>query len=245
VAACSDPGGRHPARHSCGADSLDTLARAYLGPKLPPSLSFRPGPLHRLDKPTSGIVVFSVSLEGAQRLSRLLRGGFIHKQYLAVVEGSVTGPGLWEDLLARNRGLRKTFTADEGKIARTRYSPLARGPYRDQDFTLLALEPQTGRTHQIRVQAAFHGHPLAGDAKYGGRPLPPRAAAQGQKGTPRPNFLLHAWKLKTAADDAEGSGLPPALEAPLPDYFEEYIKEIFGLSLNSSGEDFPAPYGLY
>jgi 23S rRNA pseudouridine955/2504/2580 synthase len=214
-------------RHCRGAESLDTLVQVYLSGAVSPSLSFKPGPLHRLDKPTSGIVVFSVSLEGAQGFSRLLREGRIHKQYLAIVEGHIAGPGLWEDLLARDREIRKTFTAKEGKPARTRYSPLARGTYQGQGFTLLSLEPETGRTHQIRVQAASHGHPLAGDTKYGGKPLPAMPRPRGGKDVP--SFLLHAWKLEIATDDAEGSNpLPPALEAPLPDYFAGYVKEIFG-----------------
>ncbi|MDR3247271.1 MAG: RluA family pseudouridine synthase [Treponema sp.] len=194
-----------------GADSLDTLVQGYLAPKLGPSLSFKPGPLHRLDKPTSGIVVFSVSLEGARRFSKLMREGGVHKQYLAVVEGRIQGPGLWEDSLLRDRDARKSRVAENGQEARTRYTPLAwEGP-----STLLMLEPETGRTHQIRVQATAHGHPLAGDVKY----LPRSTGRDGNQG-----FLLHAWKLGTN----DPALLPPSLEAPLPDYFASRIKEIFG-----------------
>jgi 23S rRNA pseudouridine955/2504/2580 synthase len=196
--------------------SLDSLVRAYLGPKLPPSLSFRPGPLHRLDRPTSGIVVFSVSLTGARHFSALLREGKIHKQYLALVEGPrIDKPGRWEEPLLRDRENRRTIVSADGKPARTAYSPLAWYPggkngnaEKPADgYTLLVLEPETGRRHQIRAHAAFHGHPLAGDSTYGGRPLP------GPRGNPPdPPFLLHAWKLRAPA-------LLPPLEAPVPDYF--------------------------
>jgi 23S rRNA pseudouridine955/2504/2580 synthase len=63
-----------------GRGSLEDMVRAYLEPKLPPSLSFRPGPLHRLDRPSSGVIAFSTSLEGARVFSAMLRKRMITKQ---------------------------------------------------------------------------------------------------------------------------------------------------------------------
>ncbi|MDR1318503.1 MAG: RluA family pseudouridine synthase, partial [Treponema sp.] len=97
-----------------GPESLDAAVRAALAGRLAPSLSFRPGPLHRLDKPTSGVIVFSSSLEGARFFSALLREGRVKKYYLALVEGIVEGPEIWEDKLVRDRAAKKTFLA-EGK----------------------------------------------------------------------------------------------------------------------------------
>jgi 23S rRNA pseudouridine955/2504/2580 synthase len=164
-----------------GPNGLDEQVRAFLQEKLPASLSFRPGPLHRLDKPTSGILVFSASLEGARIFSALLRARLLRKRYLALADGKLTAPALWEETLVRDTRRKKTEASvlpgpagreDAGtekvygpaKTARTRVFPLAaRGGY-----SLVLLEIETGRTHQIRSQAAFHGHPLAGDRKYGG-----------------------------------------------------------------------------
>jgi 23S rRNA pseudouridine955/2504/2580 synthase len=225
-----------------GPHSLDTLVRAYLASRLPPSLSFSPGPLHRLDKPTSGIVVFSASLTGARFFSALLREHSLIKRYLAVVEGSIELPGVWEDRLLRDTDQRKTLRAKgaeageesaRGKPARTRFKPLSRG----KGFTLLELEPDTGRTHQIRAQAAFRGHPLAGDRKYGGGASP---ILKGRGGAgPDISFLLHAWRLEVPPPcpvekntPAEGARpvLPPLLEAPLPDYFRKTLLRLFGES---------------
>jgi 23S rRNA pseudouridine955/2504/2580 synthase len=205
------------------SDSLETLARSYLAPKLPPSRSFRSGPLHRLDKPSSGIIVFSKSLEGARVFSALLRERRVRKTYLALLEGILDRDETWEDVLARDRKKWKSFAAPGGgartgedapKEALTRVCPLARtAATGTTGFTLARLEIATGRTHQIRAQAAARGHPLAGDRKYGG-------------GAQKGGLLLHAWSLEMP--DEPPGGLPRRLEAPLPDYFSKRIAALFG-----------------
>ncbi|MDR0877430.1 MAG: RluA family pseudouridine synthase [Treponema sp.] len=201
-----------------GPESLETLVQAYLAPKLPPSLSFKPGPLHRLDKPTSGIVVFSASLAGARAFSALLRERRVRKTYLALLDGTMGRDETWEDILARDRVRGKSFALPGSKVgigkdgpkeARTRAYPLASA----SGLTLARLELDTGRTHQIRAQAAAHRHPLAGDRKYGG---------SGQRG----GFLLHAWTLELP--EQAQPPMPRRLEAPLPDNFRERIRELFG-----------------
>ncbi|WP_461256218.1 pseudouridine synthase [Treponema sp. R80B11-R83G3] len=168
-----------------GDNSLDDMVRFFLADKLPPSLSFKPGPLHRLDKPSSGIVIFSTSIEGARLFSSLLRERKVRKTYLAVVEGNVKSEENWQDELIRDKEKKKTFishgNAGGGKTAVTKVTPLAS----DGNYTLIKVQIATGRTHQIRAQAAFHGHPLAGDKKYGGKKF-------GKKS----GFFLHAWKLE-------------------------------------------------
>jgi 23S rRNA pseudouridine955/2504/2580 synthase len=196
-----------------GPGSLETRVAAYLRGRLPPSLSFKPGPLHRLDKPSSGIVLFSTTLEGARYFSRLLRERRVTKQYLALAEGAVGQPALWEDPLIRDREAKKTFPVrgEEGggtKTARTRIVPLASSPA----YSLVMAEISTGRTHQIRAQAAAHGHPLWGDRKYGGSP---------RKGSGR--FLLHAYFL-----EFPGKNGPVSLRAPVPEEFRRAAAEIFG-----------------
>jgi 23S rRNA pseudouridine955/2504/2580 synthase len=209
--------------HGPDGDTLETLVRSYLAPKLPPSLSFKSGPLHRLDKPTSGIIVFSKTLEGARSFSALLRERRIRKTYLALLEGILDRDETWEDLLVRSPG--KSFALGafpSGPLngvprdARTRVCPLAHSIGAGA-VTLARLEPDTGRTHQIRVQAAAHGHPLAGDRTYGG-------AGGG--------FLLHAHTL-----ELPGQTFPTLvrrLEAPLPERFRKRIEELFGTAFAKS-----------
>ncbi|MCL2802065.1 MAG: RluA family pseudouridine synthase [Treponema sp.] len=184
-----------------GDNSLETIVRSYLDKNLPPSLSFKPGPLHRLDKPSSGIVVFSSSLEGAQLFSSLLQKQKVKKTYLAVVEGKIEKEEIWQDKLVRDHDLKKTFISENSqsssqeKTAITKITPLKYIGNKNGGLTLIKAEIATGRTHQIRAQAAFHGFPLAGDKKYGG------------SNKQKKRFLLHAWKLEFA-------GI--YIEAPLP-----------------------------
>ncbi|MCL2229690.1 MAG: RluA family pseudouridine synthase [Treponema sp.] len=193
-----------------GDNSLDTIVRSYLIDKLTPSLSFAPGPLHRLDKPSSGIVVFSSGLEGARLFTSLMREQKIKKTYLAVIEGKLEKEEIWQDELLRDKEMKKTFVANKirntphknkTKTAITKVTPLSF----NGECTLIKAQIATGRTHQIRAQAASHGYPLLGDVKYGAK----KTGNKEYKIRNKENveFFLHAWKLEF---------LDVKIEAPLP-----------------------------
>jgi 23S rRNA pseudouridine955/2504/2580 synthase len=194
--------------------TLDACVRDWL--EVPPSLSFRPGPLHRLDKPTSGALAFSETLEGAKLFSALLHDRLIEKIYLAIVQGRLENKHNWNDALIRDKELQITKTASglkngvNAKDALTSVLPLAcNGVY-----SLLELRIKTGRTHQIRAQAAARGHPLTGDTKYGGL-----------KFEGRNSFFLHAWKLEF--NDKAGI-FPGIITAPPPEAFLSQVYRLFG-----------------
>jgi len=204
---------------SQGPGSLDSAVKAAHDAKTlsgsgSASLSFRPGPLHRLDRNTSGIVAFSENLDGARLFTRLLREGRMTKTYLAILDGRIPHREeiLWKDSLYRDGAARKTVVGDgvggrPKTEARTRIAVLAVG----KRHTLARAVIETGRTHQIRAQAAARGHPLAGDSKYGGSVL-----ADG--------FFLHAWKLEF---DTGIAGLPGTVVAPPPEAFAETAARLF------------------
>ena len=211
-----------------GENSMQSMVNKYLESKLLPSLSFKPGPLHRLDKPTSGLLVFSMNLHGARFFSTLLRERKVKKIYLAVtdnkIEGKINNEEIWKDNLGRDKKLRKTFLDNaSGTEAITRIKPLKSS----ETHTLITAEIETGITHQIRAQAFIHGHPLSGDRKYG-------SVTSGHNG----NFLLHAWKLEL--DETELlPGLPGKFTAPLPDYFMAGLVKFFGKDIMELLENQP------
>ncbi|MDR0447800.1 MAG: RluA family pseudouridine synthase [Treponema sp.] len=218
--------------HGGGAgDCLDRQVQAYLKGKLPPSLSFKPGPLHRLDKPSSGVIVFAYSLDAAKWFSDLLKEGKIRKSYLAILEGKLRQSEIWDDLLYRDKKERKTLRLasiehhnpehrDHGeRRALTRIIPLAIAESQGRAYTYARLEIETGRTHQIRSQGAARGYPLAGDRKYGGHHLP---MAHGRS---YGSFFLHAEQLELPA---RGNIPPQIVKAPLPEAFSQAARELFG-----------------
>jgi len=158
--------------HSDGSSKrftpLDQLVREYLEDSTADSISFAPGPLHRLDRNTSGIIAFGKSAEGARDFSSALQNRETRKCYIALLDGVLTQAERWEDHLARDERTNTTHVAKGGKgdLAITIASPflIAGGK------TLAQVEIKTGRTHQIRCQASFHRHPLTGDTKYHGSP---------------------------------------------------------------------------
>jgi 23S rRNA pseudouridine1911/1915/1917 synthase len=142
----------------------------------------RPGVVHRLDKGTSGLIVVARNDVSHRRLSAQLKDRSLSRTYLAIVRGRVKDDaGELEGPIGRHPRERKRMAVVEGgRFARTRYEVVERR----RTHTLLRCELETGRTHQIRVHLATLGHPVAGDAEYGGR----------EEGLDRP--MLHAWRLR-------------------------------------------------
>jgi len=219
-----------------GENSLDTIVRSYLANKLPPSLSFTPGPLHRLDKPTSGIIVFSKDINGARLFSSLLRERKIKKTYLAIVKGALKKEVLWQDDLIRDKNKKKTFISknkEDSKTAITKITPIIS----DMNLTLIKAEISTGRTHQIRAQAASHGFPLLGDVKYGSRMRNVKwGMRNGEWGMGNgervmrnnniANIYLHAWRLEF---------LEYFIEAPPPQTWSPIASRIASTNVLRSG----------
>lgn len=145
----------------------------------------RPWLLHRLDRDTSGLVLFAKTAEARRALVRQFERRTVSKQYLAVLAGPLDPPTGEIDapLLRDPLDRRRTIVASEGQAARTRYRVLGG----DGGIVLALAEPLTGRTHQIRAHFAARGAPLVGDARY----LPPGHPAAVLAG----RALLHAWRL--------------------------------------------------
>ena len=164
------------------------------------SLSFSPGPLHRLDRKTSGILVFSQSLKGAKYFSEIIKNHTARKIYIGLCQGNLKSEQSWNDEISKSEETESKKNAfktvkigaenENSKTAVTHASPLAHGIFPDAkktEVTLVKYEIETGRTHQIRAQSASHGFPLLGDTAYGGEKID--ASKYGR------DFFLHAAAL--------------------------------------------------
>ncbi len=127
----------------------------------------RPGIVHRLDKETSGLLVIAKNNSSHLNLSRQFAKHTIKRKYIALVKGKMEFDEQVIELpIGRHPFRRKNMSVGFGK--KTKYAKTyCRTLKRTKDFSLLELEPFTGRTHQLRVHLAFLGHPILGDNKYG------------------------------------------------------------------------------
>lgn len=125
------------------------------------------GVVHRLDRPTSGVVLFAKTSKALERMNKLFREDAVSKVYHAIVTSPPTPPAATlRHLLVRNPKLNKSFVVSQGKKAKEAilsYSTIGKS----DRYTLLEIELQTGRHHQIRTQLTHIGSPIKGDLKYG------------------------------------------------------------------------------
>jgi 23S rRNA pseudouridine1911/1915/1917 synthase len=123
--------------------------------------------VHRLDKETSGVILLACRRETFQHFSRQFSQGEVGKRYLALVHGAVApadGQSLWQWPLSPKAAGRSNLQGQDRRLpSRTRISVLRISAH----YTLVACQPLTGRTHQIRRHAALAGHPIVGDRRYG------------------------------------------------------------------------------
>ncbi|QFI14901.1 RluA family pseudouridine synthase [Borrelia sp. CA_690] len=145
-------------------NSLDFLVNAYLLGEDLKSLSFKPSAVHRLDRNTSGIIIFAKNINTARKLSAAFSRGSITKKYFGILFGNIKSPVIYENHLFRNKKLRKTFVLEDTNFvnAITKVNPILSS----KRATLAEIVIETGFTHQIRSQCAFNNHPLINDKKY-------------------------------------------------------------------------------
>ena len=175
------------------------LAVPGRGPELRDCLSARvqavhPSALvvHRLDRDTSGLLVMALNPEVQRQLSRQFENRNVRKRYTAVVAGNIAADEGLVNLALRkdfDRPPRHMVDAELGKPAQTGWRVVGRS----FDRTRVALEPITGRSHQLRIHMASLGHPVLGDPLY----APPEVAAMA------PRLLLHAERLEFTYPDED------------------------------------------
>ena len=169
---------------------------------------FHPSICNRLDRNTSGIVLFAKNLKAAQNLGLALKERTCKKLYHAIVIGNISESQTIDGFLYKDEATNKVSIlhkeTKDAKPIKTAYRPLK---HLDNDLTLLEIHLITGRTHQIRAHLASIGHPILGDMKYGNTNINKRLNVKSQ--------LLHAFSIEF--DDGR------CFEAKEPEEFNVYF----------------------
>jgi 23S rRNA pseudouridine1911/1915/1917 synthase len=198
--------------HPAPGHPSHTLANAVLNylPALAKDVdSLRPGIVHRLDKDTSGLIIVAKNRLAQANLSQQFKNRIVKKTYITLVQGKLTPEkGTIEAAIGRDPAHRQRMAITaKGREARTEYKVIK---YID-NYSLLEIKPETGRTHQIRVHLAAIGFPVVGDTTYG------------LKSSRFPRQFLHASKITFKLPS---TGKEVALESPLPPDLQGVLKEI-------------------
>ena len=174
--------------------------------------------IHRLDQDTSGVLLAAKNKKSAGACRRSFEKGEVKKNYIALVSRRpMPSHGKWRDALMERRaggGLRVAIDPSGRPNAFLNYK--LKEYFQKFNLSLLEIELLTGKTHQIRVQSACRGHPVAGDRVYGNFAL--NKELREALGLRR--LFLHAWRL---AFPHPLTGKPFAVEAPLPEELEDCL----------------------
>lgn len=141
------------------------------------SNTFSPSPANRLDRNTSGLVVFGKNTDSLRRLNEIFKNRDIEKSYLTICQGVIKAPldlhGYMEKIEASGkfRTVISETSNQKSKAIHTKVNPLKYGEYKGVKYTLTEVKLMTGRMHQIRAHLSYIGHPIVGDSKYGGREI--------------------------------------------------------------------------
>ena len=146
------------------------------------------GLVHRLDRPTSGLLMVAKTSDAARVLTEQVQARTMDKHYLVLVEGALRGAGTMQDAIAKTATGPQIVSPDhpEAKAARLQYQALRT----DDERTLVHVQLDTGRSHQIRLQCANRGHPVVYDGRYG-------ASVRVR----RPGIALHHYGMRFEAPD--------------------------------------------
>lgn len=155
--------------HPTGQTAKHTLSNLVAGHYAKSGAVYKIRPLHRLDRDTSGCVLFGKTREAQQYYSEQLQQGYIHRLYRGYVEGVIKGDGVVYEPIGVDPVFAHRRCIDVGgDDAITEYKVI----YTGDEWSELEFKLLTGRTHQIRVHMAHIGHPIVGDAMYGRRCKP-------------------------------------------------------------------------
>ena len=160
----SKPAGMLVQGDKSGDVSLLRVCKKYIKERFNKPSDVYLGLVHRLDRPTSGVILFARTSKAAARLSNQFREHNVQKKYYALLEGQAPLYGALIDYLYRKDKTTVVSNDGNGKVAKLNFKRL----YAGTDFSLVDIQIVTGRHHQIRVQFSHRKLPIVGDIKYGG-----------------------------------------------------------------------------
>ncbi len=192
--------------------------------------TFTPSPANRLDRNTTGLVLFGKTAGALRAANSMIREeGCVSKYYITVVAGHMAEPLKLKDRMEKDPSTNtvRVLESDEeaGKLMETNAVPLAYGRLGGEEFTLVEVELITGRTHQIRAHLAKAGYPVIGDTKYGKR----KTNELVEKRFKLTTQLLHAYRLVFLRGEGELAYLTgKTVRCPLPKDMAKIVEAVFG-----------------
>ncbi len=166
--AVAKPAGCLSTHYGGKEETLDRAVKHYLKKKYKKPGNVFLGIVHRLDRVVSGVLLFARTSKAAARLAKQFREGTVEKVYWAMVEGRMPkSSGDLKSWLRKDVHAGRVLVVAPGTAGGREASLIYQQRAYADDLTWLEIRPQTGRTHQLRVQLAHEGHPIFGDKKYG------------------------------------------------------------------------------